>query len=182
MATTTLTTVEDVERLPDDGYRYALIRGVLHRTMAPAPLHGSVAARTTRHLDAFAEEHGAGVVFVEAGFVLGRDPDVLLFPDVALVRADRLPPGGPWDRYPDIAPDLAIEIVSPSNTAQKVEDKVAEYLAAGVPLVWVLHPKRRTVTVRTPDGPRRVPSERDELDGGDVLPGFRLPVARLFLS
>ena len=178
MVTTKLTTVEDVERLPDDEYRYALIRGVLYRMPPPKPRHGRITTRVVRHLSAYVDEHNLGIVYTESGFVLARDPDVLLGPDVAFVRADRLPPDE--DQYPDLAPDLAVEVLSPSNTGPDVEDKIREYLAAGVPLIWLLDPRRRTVRVRAADGTDRLLNEADALDGGDVLPGFRLPVARLF--
>ena len=179
MATTTeLVRVEDVERLPDDDYRYALIRVVLYRMPPPKPRHGRITTTVAGYLWSFVAEHRLGIVYSNSGFVLARGPDVLLGPDVAFVRADRLPPDD--DQYPDLAPDLAVEIFSPSNTGSDVEDKIREYLAAGVPLLWLLDPRRRTVRVRAADGTERVLTEADELDGGDVLPGFRLPVARLF--
>jgi len=178
MAMTKLATIADVERLPDDDYRYALIRGVLYRMPPPMPRHGRITTVIVLRVGTFVEEHDLGVVYENTGFALARDPDVLLAPDVAFVRGDRLP--GDEDRYPDLAPDLAIEVVSPSNTGPNIADKVEEYLAAGVVVVWVFDPRRRTVAVHRTGRPVRVLTEADELDGEDVLPGFRLRLDGLF--
>ena len=174
-------TAEDVERLPDDDHRYVLWRGVLYRMSPPGPHHGWLASRFDRFLGNFVEEHGLGAVFVESGWVLERGPDTLVGPDVSFVRTERLPAGAPWERFQDLAPDLAVEIVSPSETGPSVAEKVAAYLDAGVRMVVVVRPRRRTVTVHTPeDRGGRVLGEGDELDGGEVVPGFRLPLAELF--
>ncbi len=178
MVTTKPTTIEDLELMPDDDYRYTLIRGVLYRMPPPKPRHGRVNNTVGRHLGNFVVEHELGVVYTESGFALHRDPDVLVGPDIAFVRADRVPPDE--DSYPDLAPDLVVEILSPSNTPSLVEEKLAEYAVAGVPLVWVFDPRRRTVRVRGADGTDRLLTEADELDGGEVVPGFRMSVARFF--
>jgi Uma2 family endonuclease len=104
----------------------------------------------------------------------------VLAPDVAFVRADRLPAEEEADRFARLAPDLAVEIISPSDTGPEVDEKVGLYLGAGVPLVWVVDPRRKTVRVWKGDGTDRLLSEDDELDGGEVLPGFRILVSRLF--
>jgi Uma2 family endonuclease len=77
-------------------------------------------------------------------------------------------------------PDLSVEIVSPSNTVNEMSRKVAEYLDAGAALIWVVEPLRRQVTVITPDRMARIIRDGDVLDGGDILPGFRLPVSEIF--
>lgn len=175
--------VADVERLPDDGYRYDLIAGQLIRMSPAGALHGEIASRIGRHLGNVADVARLGVVFgAETGFVL-REPDVMLAPDAAFVRAERLPPRADWRGYLRLAPDLAVEVVSPSDRWRDVMDKVDQYLQAGVQRVWVLDPQRqaafdyerggRTVRIlRVADG--------DALDGADVLPGFRLLLADLF--
>lgn len=175
--------VADVERLPDDGYRYDLIGGQLIRMSPAGALHGEIASRVGRHLGHVAEVARLGVVFgAETGFIL-RDPDVLLAPDAAFVRAERLPPRAEWRGYLRLAPDLVVEVVSPSDRWRDVMDKVDQYLQAGVQLVWVLDPQRRAAFVYERDG-RTVRILRaasgDALDGVDVLPGFRLPLADLF--
>ena len=178
MATTKVWTVEDVERLPDDDYRYALIRGVLYRMPPTKPRHGRMVSTVGWYLRGFVQEHGLGVVYDQSGFILERDPDVLIAPDLAFVSRERVPAAE--DEYPRLAPDLVVEVISPSETGPSIEEKVALYLEAGVRLVWALDPRRRTVRVRKPDGTDRLLTETDELDGEDVLPGFRLPVVRLF--
>lgn len=178
MAMTNVWTAEEVGRLPDDGFRYALIEGVLYRMPPTKPRHGRVTLLAGRHIGEFVERHGLGAVYDQSGFILARGPDVLLGPDLAFVRGDRLPDDE--DEYPLLAPDLVVEVLSPSQTGPSVDEKTDHYLAAGVCLVWALDPARRTVRVRRPDGTDRLLSEHDDLDGEDVLPGFRLPVARLF--
>ena len=178
MATTKVWTVEDVERLPDDDYRYALIRGVLYGMPPTKPRHGRITNVIGRFLGDFVDEHDLGEVYDQSGFVLERDPDVLIAPDLAFVARERVPTDE--DEYPRLAPDLVVEVISPSETGPSVEQKVALYLEAGVRLVWALDPRRRTVRVRRPDGTDKVLTEADELDGEDVVPGFRLPVGRLF--
>ena len=183
MATTItdLMTAEELERLPDDGYRYELIEGVLHR-MSPASFRPSnIAARITARIVIFADEHGLGeVTSADGGYVLRRDPDTVLAPDVAFVRTERLPSAAEQEHFAPVVPDLVVEVVSPSDSMTKVDDKVKRYLAASVSLVWVFHPRRRTVTVRRSNQPARVLRDGDVLDGEDVLPGFRLSVSEIF--
>ena len=181
MATTRPITAEELARLPDDGYRYDLIEGVLIR-MSPANFeHGQLAAEFARLLGNFVRPRRLGIVVgAETGFFLARNPDVVLGPDAAFVRADRLPPREQRRQFLPLAPDLAVEIVSPSESARSVATKVAKYLQYGTRLVWVVHPRRRTVTVYAADGTVRVLREGDILDGGEVLPDFRVPVAELF--
>jgi Uma2 family endonuclease len=173
-------TIADVERLNDER-RYDLIRGELV-SMAPAHFrHGHIALRIGAKLLDFVTAHGLGQVCgAETGFILARDPDVLLAPDAAFVRAERLPPPEEQDRFLPLAPDLAVEVFSPSERRGMIERKVHEYLAAGVPLLWVVYPRQRTVTVYAAGREPRTLRGGDALDGGDVLPGFRLPLAEVF--
>ena len=176
-----LMTAEELERMPDDGYRYDLVRGKLIRMAPAARRSGRIESRVGRHLGNFVEPRGLGEVYgAETGFILARNPDIVRAPDVAFVRAERLTPDVDEDHFLPFAPDLAVEVVSPSDRARDVRDKVRDYLDAGVPLVWVLHPRQRTFTVSTPGGVTSVLREGDELDGGDILPGFRLPVVEIF--
>ncbi len=173
-----LWTAEDVEQLPDDVFRYALIRGVLHR-MPPRTLrHGRLVSRAGWQLGNFVAEHQLGVINDQSGFVLEREPDTLLGPDLAFVRRDRVPMDE--DSYPELAPDLVIEVASPLQTGPSAKEKVAIYLAAGVRLVWVIDPTRRTVRVHRADGSEQVFFENDIIGGEDVLSGFALTVAELF--
>lgn len=181
MVTTSLVTAEELEAMPEEERRQVLFRGVLYRMSPTSGHHGRGLTRTARFVDTFVDEHALGIVYSgDTGFVLARDPDVVLAPDIAFVRADRLPPEAEQERFLRLAPDLAVEIVSPSDTGPSVEDKVAAYFEAGVRMVWLMEPRRRTVRVRKPDGTDRLLSEDDELDGDDVLPGFRIRVRKLF--
>lgn len=181
MATTRLMTIEDLADLGDEPGRYDLIRGELIRTSPAHTKHGAYASRIVGRLQLYVDEHDAGEVYTaEAGFILARDPDVLLAPDVAFVRRHRLPPENEQTGFFELAPDIAVEVVSPSDRLRDVSDKVMEYLEGGVSLVWVVEPGRKLVTTYKPDRTSKILTVDDELDGGDVLPGFRMPVADVF--
>ena len=166
--------------MPGDERR-ELIRGEI-RTTAPAGFeHGVVIMKLARLLANYVEEHKLGVILgAETGFKLSRGPDTVRGADVAFVAAARLPAGAKPVGYWEGAPDLAVEVVSPSDTADEVEEKVDQYLAAGARLVWVLYPKRRSLTVHRPGGNPVILREPDALDGMDVLPGFRCSLADVF--
>ncbi|MGH2351789.1 MAG: Uma2 family endonuclease [Chloroflexota bacterium] len=181
MATATLTTAEEFLRWPDDGrHRYELVRGEVVVMAPPGFEHGGRALTLGFHLQAFVQEHGGGVVVVEAGFLLARDPDVVRAPDVAFVSEARLPPPEQRAGFFPGAPDLAIEVVSPNDTATEVLEKVQEYLAAGSRLVWVADARTRRVSVYRADGTVQFLREEDTLSGEDVLPGFTLRVRDIF--
>jgi Uma2 family endonuclease len=150
--------------------------------MAPAGAeHGGVANKLAYFLTAHVIANNLGQVFAaETGFRLSRSPDTVRAADAAFVRADRIPPGGPPAGYFEGAPDLAVEVVSPGDTVQEVEDKVDDYLAAGARMVWVVNPRRRTVTGHRPGVNPVVLREGDFLDGHDVVPGFRCAVREVF--
>ena len=180
----TQVTADELAALEGDGYRYDLLKGDLIRVSPAGFDHGRLAARIAARLVVFLDSHPElGVaVGAETGFRLARDPDTVLGPDAAVVRRDRLPPSADHRGYLELAPDLAVEIVSPNDRWTTVTGKVDAYLAAGVRLVWVIEPTRRTVRVYTSDGAeRRLQAGTDALlEGDDVLPGFRLSVADLF--
>ncbi len=180
MATTKLMTAEELAELDDDGLKYELMRGELV-TMAPAGRRsGRLGLKVGRRLGSFVEDHGLGEAYgADTGFLLARGPDLVLAPDAAFVRADRLT-DMPEDGYLPLAPDLAVEVISPSERAGHISAKVIEYLDTGVRLVWLIDPRRQTVTVYTPDRTARILRAPDVLDGTDVLPSFRLPLAELF--
>lgn len=179
MATTKLWTIADVEGLPDDGYRYELLRGELYRMPPPKVRHGVLANTFGRHIGNFVADRGLGIVSNQSGFILQREPDTLLEPDVAFIPRPDLPED--LDSYPDAPPALVVEIVSPSQTGPSIEQRVALYLEGGVRLVWVVDPRWRTIHVYRADGTDVVLADQDELDGEDVLPGFRLPVAQFYI-
>ena len=174
-------TIEEFELLPDDGWRLELVRGHVVREPPAGHEHSRIGVRIASLLDAFAREHGLGTVTgADGGYVLFDEPPTVRAPDVAFVRRGRLAPE--IKGFPSLAPDLAVEIISPSNTMTEIQAKVLEYLDAGSRLVWVVDPDPRTVTVyRSRDNIRMI-GENGEIDSADVLPGFRLKVSELFES
>lgn len=178
MVATKLMTAEELAQLPDDGYKYELIEGVLIKMAPPDPLHGERQARLAFHFVAYADQHG-GRATGEAGFHLEIDPDTVLAPDVTYTSAARLPERRQrgFGKY---APDVAVEIDSPSTRRAERRRKVRAYHQAGTRLVLFVNDEKRTVTVEHADGRTEVLREGDVFDGGDVMPGFRLPVAEFF--
>ena len=175
-----LTTAEALLQMPRDGVRRELVDGEL-RTMAPAGyVHGRVAVRVAHLLMKFVEQERLGdVLGAETGFRLSRDPDTVRAPDAAFVAAARIPEGAAARGFAEMAPDLVVEVVSPSDRATDVLDKAQAWLAAGVRIVWVLYPDQRLAIVY--DGAAVAHRGVDDvLDGGEVLPGLQLPVADLF--
>lgn len=162
--------------------RYELIRGKV-RVMPPAgDEHGYMASSVNARMHIHAEENILGYVFAaETGFLLERNPDLVRAPDVGFVRRERVK-GKLGGKYFPGAPDLAVEVVSPNDRADEVQDKVQDWLSHGTQLVWVVEPKSRTVTVYRPDGTANVLQAAGTLDGEDVLPGFRFPLTRLWGS
>lgn len=143
--------------------------------------HGRVVMKLVLRLGAHVEAHALGEIFADpACFVISDVPRRLRCPDVAFVRVGRLPETVHVDGIVRVAPDLAAEVVSRSEPASQLEEKVEQYLAAGVGLVWTIDPRRRSATVYTPDAVVTRLRESDALDGSDVVPGFRLPLAELF--
>ncbi len=180
MATLTrLMTAEELEQLDSD-MRLELVDGVLIEMPPANAWHSRVAGKLATKLGLHADSLELGWVLVECGFVLKRNPDTVRAPDVAFVRRERIPAGGPAETFWEIAPDLAIEIVSPSNTPGEVQAKIREWIGAGVPLVWVCYPRTRTVSVIRSLLDREELTDQDVLDGGAVLPGFSCPVADVF--
>ena len=175
-----LMTAEELFNMPDDGYRYELVRGEL-RKMAPAGSeHGDVAADIHINLGSYVKANRLGRTRIaEAGFILERDPDHVRVPDVSFLRRERFEAIGRTTRYWPEAPDLAVEVISPNDRYTEVNEKVADWLAAGTRMVIVVNPRNRTVNVHTPDNTVTL-TMGDTLDGGDVVPGWQMPVADIF--
>ena len=178
---TKLMTAEELLMLPDDGKRYELIEGVLNK-MSPAGMaHGLVAMRAGVILFNFVHHRELGEVFAaETGFVLSTDPDTVRAPDAAFVAAGRLPSGDFPPGYLRLAPDLVVEVVSPSDSASELQSKVCTWLDAGCRLVWVVYPGTRSVTVYRSRENVQVLAEDDTLDGSPVFDGFSAEVRDLF--
>src|SRR5262249_3167397 len=131
-------------------------------------------------LTAFVHQHNLGIATGADG-TFRLTPGLVRIPDLAFFSWDRLPDRRvPRTPIPDLAPDLAVEVLSPSNTKKEMERKLGEYFGAGVRLVWYVDPQARTVCVFTSPGDSRLLDANATLDGGDVLPGFQLPIGELF--
>lgn len=175
-----VTTAEQLLAVDDPGYHRELVRGVLRRVTPPGQQHGVVAMRLGARLAAFVEAKNLGITLAaETGFLLEEDPDTVLAPDVAFVRADRVT--DPNDRrYFRGAPDLAVEVASPSTSFSEAKDKALAWLRHGCRMVWSVEPDAETVTVYRAADNVRVLRRGDELSGEDVVPGFAVPVSELF--
>ena len=182
MSTTTqLMTAEELSKLPRGRLRYELVGGELRETSPAGHGHGRIAARLGAVLFRHVEEHDLGEVYAaQTGFKLKSEPDTVRAPDAAFVRPERVEQVGDAQGYSPGAPDLAVEVVSPGDKVSEVEEKVEEWLNAGTPLVWIVSPKLRTVTVYRSRDDVTTLTEKDVLDGEQVVPGFRHPVASSF--
>lgn len=181
-ATTALLTAEEFFDLPDppDGSKQELVRGEVVTMPSPGFEHGEVQVNIASAIKAFLKANPIGRVAVESGTVTERDPDTVRGPDVSYYSAARLPLGQRVPKYHTEAPDLCVEVASPSNSTRQLKDKAKEYLFAGVRAVWVVDPAERTVTIITEPLESRTLEAGATLDGGDVLPGFRCQVTELF--
>jgi Uma2 family endonuclease len=172
-------TEDDLLALPDDEMRHELVAGLIVAEPLPFARHDRVRRRLETLLEEFVASPRLGEVFGEAGYLLARNPDTVRGPDLSFVRAERLVDFDDT-RFFRGAPDLAVEILSPSNRAGQVRAKVADYLNAGCPLVWVIDPSKKFGTAyRSLDAPRRITAD-ESLDGEDVLPGLSIPLASIF--
>jgi Uma2 family endonuclease len=175
VTTATLMTADELYDLPDDGWRYELVRGEL-RKMSPAGAeHGSIAARIIISLGQYVDAHALGVVYAtDTGFFIERSPDTVRGPDAAFVRADRVVRTA---KFFDGPPDVAFEVISPGDTYSEVEEKTLDWLAAGVRVVVIVDPRRKCATIRRTGDVRTVTSV---ITVDDLLPGWKLPLSALF--
>jgi Uma2 family endonuclease len=175
-------TADDLLRMPDDGFRYELVRGAL-RKMTPAGFqHGRITINITNSLDQFVRANNLGAICAaETGFKLASDPDMVRAPDVAFVRQERIEDVGDIEGYWPGAPDLVVEVVSSSDSYSDLEGKVFDWLMAGTQTVVVVNPRKRAVTVYRSLTDIKILMENDTLEGAEVLPGWRMPVKDIFL-
>lgn len=165
---------------PPNGAKQELVRGEVVTMTGPGFLHGLTCSKIDRRIGRFVDEHDIGwIVTNDTGVITERDPDTVRGADVAFWRKDRIKE--PMVGYPPVPPDLAVEVLSPSNTRKEIREKFEEYFACGVRMVWVVAPEDRTVTIyQTPDqGLVLHDSKNAKVHGGDVLPGFECRVADL---
>jgi Uma2 family endonuclease len=182
--TTTLqrSTASELFAMPDDGFRYELVKGELRKMSPAGGEHGAVIFNLSGMLAPHIKVNNLGQGFgAETGFKIASDPDTVRAADIAFVRRERIPETGIPKNFWELAPDLVVEVLSPGDTYSEVEEKVEDWLKAGVRAVWVVNSRRRSVTVyRSLTDVTRL-SEGDELDGGEVVPGFRCKVSEIFV-
>jgi Uma2 family endonuclease len=177
----TLVTAEQLLHMPEDGIRRELVQGELREMTPSGSEHGYVASKLAVFIGAFVEEKRLGATFAaETGFLLATNPDTVRAPDLAFVSQERvaalLKPSG----YFPGPPDLAMEVISPGDSYTEVDAKVDSWLEAGTRMVVVVNPRNRTLKVYRKPTDVCVLHFDESFDGGDVLPGFRLPLRQIF--
>lgn len=183
-----MSTVDAIQATPDDLLRIRdrpmpeLIDGKLVERPTMGQKSDALAARVLRILGQFVEERALGLTNGAQGSyqVFPDDPRKVRIPDVSFTRRDRLPPEGPAEGHGRVAPDLVIEVISPNDNASELEEKIEDFLSAGVPLIWVLDPDSKTIRVHRASGVDARLRVGDVLEGEDVIPNFRIEVRRLF--
>lgn len=169
-------TADELLRIP---HKHAeLVRGVLVVREPPGLRHGRIAVELGGALAAHVRTNGLGRVYVESGFKLASNPDTVRGPDVSFISKARLPEPEPAG-FPELAPDLVVEILSPDERPGEVLGKVADCLSAGTRLVWVIDPERRLARIYRADGTEEVATADQALNGEDVVPGFACPLASI---
>lgn len=178
---TKLMTADQLLRMPDDGFRYELVKGELKRMSPTGDEHGGVTMALAYALYQYVKLNNLGRVYAaETGFKLESDPDTVRAPDIAFVRLERIQTAGRIQGYRSGAPDLAVEVLSPGNAKRAMAEKVKEYFAAGARLVWIVNPKLKIVTAYRSLTDIMTLTEKDTLEGGEVVSGLQIPVAEIF--
>ena len=182
MALKQLVTAEELWEMPEaPGKRHELVDGEVVEVPGAGELHMAIVILLFKLLDRFVEEHDLGLVRPDGlAYVLRRDPDQVRIPDVSFVAWQSVPDGEISDAFWEGAPTLAVEVVSPNDRADDIHARVQDYLEAGSRQVWVLWPRRQSVSVYAQGADTRELGPDALLDGRDVLPGFQVRVADLF--
>ena len=174
-------TADELFKLPKDEARGELIQGVFYPAMPTGGRHGEIEALLAWRLLNVVQPSGRGRVMTgDPGIVLERGPDTVRAPDIAYFSAERLPPETDITRFLDAVPDLAVEIVSPSNRPSEIREKAEMWTSFGARLVWVVWPETMTVDVYRPEESVVTLGAEDTLTGEDVLPEFSCPVREVF--
>jgi len=173
-------TAEQLERVQIPGKSTELVRGRLVVLEPPGTYHGELAGRLLVRVGAFVESHRLGAVFAQdTGFKIASNPDTVRAPDLAFLGHERLAHVARRG-YAAVAPDFVAEILSPDDQPGEVRAKIAEWLTAGVRLVWELDPDRRIARIYRPGGSESLVAAHGVLEGDTVLPGFRIELNDLY--
>jgi Uma2 family endonuclease len=174
-------TADELLLMPDDGFRYELVKGELRRMTPAGNVHGRVTTNVGISLGGYVKAHDLGAVYAaETGFRLSRDPDTVRAPDLAFVSQANVEAVGEVEGFWPGAPDLAVEVVSPGDSYADVEEKVFDWLDASTKMVVVINPRQRSATVYKSPSDITALAEADVLDGGEIVPGFELAVREIF--
>ncbi len=176
-----LMTADKLFTMPNTKYGCELVRGKLIEYMPTGVLHGIVAPQIGQALSNFVKANKLGVVLAaETGFYIFQTPDTVRAPDSAFIGNEKLAKHGITEKFSPDAPDLAVEVVSPSDRKKDIEEKIKDYLSAGVQIVWIVYPQNRIAAVYRQNNIVSILREDDEFDGEGVLPNFRFALAELF--
>lgn len=178
-----LLTAEEYAQLPDNGVPTELVRGRIVTMNIPGSRHGWLCARVAKLLAIYVDDNKLGRVFCnDAGMITERDPDTVRGPDISFFSYGRLPKDADLEGYAEVAPEVAIEVRSPRDRWPKILERVSEFHNAGVLIVYVIDPKKQTVTAFEPDSeqPSRTLASDDELTFPEPLAGLSIAVRELF--
>ena len=182
MEAAAVTTADDLLRMKEDGFRTELVRGELRKMSPAGHQHGRIALNVSASLFQHTRRHNLGTVYAaETGFLLAADPDLVRAPDAAFIRRERVEAAGEEEGFWRGSPDLAVEVISPFDSYAEVEEKVGDWLDAGTRMVLVVNPRTSTASVYRSRDDIHILTTDDVLDGGDVVPGWAVPVGDLFL-
>ncbi len=181
MTTITHMTAEDLLRMADSDMQHELVKGEL-RILPPAKKeHGLIESAILQSLFGYLKTNPIGIVTTgDTGYILSRNPDTVRAPDVGFISNERAARDTDTKQYWTIAPDLAVEIVSPSDVLYEVEEKIQDFLDAGTLIVWLVNPRRHTVTIYEKDQNPVVLREKQNLAAPGILSGFQLPIIDIF--
>jgi Uma2 family endonuclease len=157
---------------------FELINGVLVETYPMYALPGIITADIGSMIVAHVHEHHLGYAFAKTGCILSRNPDTVLAPNISFVAKQRL--STLTDKYLDFAPDLAVEVISLNNNQVEIHEKIIAYFGGGTRMVWIVYPRSRAIYVYTSATEVTILGVNDSLEGGAVLPGFKVDVAQIF--